>query len=79
MLANAAVHLYKLNPTTRGYDAVEGGGLLGCVLMGSGLNFQLLIYNSQVCSYHCYFLHRAHVFLSFTETPTGIHPLNSEL
>lgn len=51
MLANAPVHLYKLNPATRGYDAVEGGGLLGCVLMGSGLNFQLLIYNAQVI--HC--------------------------
>ena len=56
MLANSPVHLYKLNPATRAYDAIEGGGLLGCVLMGSGLNFQLLIYNAQVISFNIRYL-----------------------
>jgi hypothetical protein len=48
MLAAATVRLYKVNPTTRAYDAVENGGFLGCVLMGTGLTFQFLIYNAQV-------------------------------
>lgn len=47
MLGSASIRLYKLNPTTRAYDAVEGGGLLGCIIMGAGLTFQLLIYNAQ--------------------------------
>ena len=41
------VRLFKINPTTNSYEAHEGGGVLGCVLMGAGINFQLLIYNGQ--------------------------------
>jgi hypothetical protein len=46
-MASAAVRLFKVNPSTGGYDAVDGGGLLGCVMMGTGLTFQILIYNAQ--------------------------------
>lgn len=46
-MASAAVRLFKVNPSTGGYDAVEGGGLLGCVMMGTGLTFQILVYNGQ--------------------------------
>lgn len=46
-MASAAVRLYKVNPSTGAYDALEGGGLLGCVMMGTGLTFQILIYNGQ--------------------------------
>ncbi len=41
------VRLFKINPTTNSYEPHEGGGVLGCVLMGAGINFQLLIYNGQ--------------------------------
>ena len=37
------VRLFKINPTTNSYEPHEGGGVLGCVLMGVGINFQLLI------------------------------------
>jgi hypothetical protein len=30
------------------YEAVEGGGPLGCVVIGAGHQFQLLIYNAKV-------------------------------
>lgn len=46
-MAPAAVRLYKVNPSTGAYDAIEGGGVLGCVLMGTNLTFQILVYNSQ--------------------------------
>jgi hypothetical protein len=48
VLASAAVRLYKLNSSTGGYEAHAGGTPLGCVLVGSGVVFQLLIYNGQV-------------------------------
>lgn len=41
------VRLYKINPTTNSYEAHENGGVLGCVLMGAGTSYQLLIYNGQ--------------------------------
>jgi hypothetical protein len=46
-LTNATVRLYKINPATNGYDPVEGGNPLGCVLMGMAATYQLLIYNGQ--------------------------------
>ena len=46
-MVSAAVRLYKINPSTGGYDSIEGGNLLGCVLMGTGLTYQILIYNAQ--------------------------------
>ena len=35
ILASAAVRLFKVN-AAGGYDTVEGGAVLGCVLMGLG-------------------------------------------
>jgi hypothetical protein len=46
-MASASIRLYKVNPSTGGYDAIENGGLLGCVMMGTGLTFQILVYNAQ--------------------------------
>ena len=46
-MASAAVRMFKVNPSTGAYDAVDGGGLLGCVMMGTGLTFQILVYNGQ--------------------------------
>ena len=46
-MASAAIRLFKVNPSTGAYDAMDGGGLLGCVLMGTGLTFQILVYNGQ--------------------------------
>jgi hypothetical protein len=48
ILTNATVRLYKFNTATNAYDAVEGGGPLGCVLMGMTTTYQILIYNGQV-------------------------------
>lgn len=41
------MRLYKLNPSTGGYEAHAGGTPLGCVIVGSGVTYQLLIYNAQ--------------------------------
>ena len=57
-MASATVRLFKVNPSTNAYDAVDGGSQLGCVIMGSGSTFQILIYNGQVFS----------VFLNFNMT-----------
>lgn len=46
-MVSAAVRLYKVNAATGAYDAIEGGSLLGCVLMGTHLTYQILVYNSQ--------------------------------
>jgi hypothetical protein len=46
-MASAVVRLYKVNPASGAYDALEGGGPLGCVAMGSGATFQILVYNGQ--------------------------------
>jgi len=46
-MSSASVRLYKSNPSTGAYDAHEGGSRLGCVVMGSGLQFQILVYNGQ--------------------------------
>jgi len=37
-----------MNPSTQAYDALDNGGMLGCVVMGAGVSYQLLIYNVQV-------------------------------
>jgi hypothetical protein len=47
ILASGTVRLYKVNASTAAYEPIEGGGLLGCVLMGTNLTFQILVYNSQ--------------------------------
>jgi len=47
IMASAAVRLYKVNPATGAFEPHEGGTMLGCVLMGIGLNFQILVYNGQ--------------------------------
>jgi len=53
-MASATVRLYRINPATNGYEAVEGGSPLGCVLVGSGKAFQVLVYNAQVGQhYNC--------------------------
>jgi hypothetical protein len=48
MMVNATVRLYRLNPATRQMDAADNGSMLGCIIMGAGFNYQLLIYNAQV-------------------------------
>ena len=47
-MASATVRLFKVNPSTNAYDSVDGGNQLGCVIMGTGTTFQILIYNGQV-------------------------------
>ena len=47
IMASAAIRLFKVNQAG-GYDAVENGGALGCVVMGTGVAYQLLVYNAQV-------------------------------
>lgn len=47
IVSSAAVRLYKVNPATGSFEPHEGGAMLGCVLMGLGLNFQILVYNGQ--------------------------------
>eukprot|EP01038_Epipyxis_sp_PR26KG_P012106 gene12106-16203_t len=47
IMHSAAVRLYKINSTTSAYEAVENGSPLGCVVMGMGDTFQILIYNGQ--------------------------------
>jgi hypothetical protein len=46
VIASAGIRLYKF--TSGGYEAQAGGTPLGCVLVGSGIQYQLLIYNAQV-------------------------------
>jgi hypothetical protein len=48
VLASAAIRLYSLNPHTNGYDAVNGGNPLGCVIMGMNTSYQILVYDGQV-------------------------------
>ena len=52
VLASAAIRLYQLNPQTNGYDAVSGGNPLGCVIVGMGLAYQILVYDGQVGVFH---------------------------
>ncbi len=47
VLASATVRLYKMNASTRQFEAHENGSPLGCILMGMGLTYQLFIYNGQ--------------------------------
>lgn len=47
VLASGAVRLYRINPATGGYEAHEGGQMLGCVIMGHTTTYQILIYNGQ--------------------------------
>lgn len=46
-MASATVRLYRMNPSTNAYEAIAGAAPLGCVAMGVGSMFQLLVYNSQ--------------------------------
>ena len=46
IMCSASVRLYKANPSGA-YENVEGGNMLGCVIMGSGTAYQILIYNGQ--------------------------------
>ncbi len=48
ILASSPVRLYRVNPSTRAYEPVDNGSVLGCVVMGTGINYQLLVYNAQV-------------------------------
>jgi hypothetical protein len=48
VLGSSPVRLYRVNPTTRAYEPVDNGSVLGCVVMGTGINYQLLVYNAQV-------------------------------
>lgn len=48
VLSSAAVRLYRVNAHTRAYEAMDNGNMLGCVIMGTGINYQILIYNAQV-------------------------------
>ena len=47
ILANATVRLYRLNPSTMGYEAHAGGAAFGCVVLGSGDKYQILVYDGQ--------------------------------
>lgn len=47
IMGSATIRLYKINPTTRAYESVEGGTPLGCVAMGTGNSYQILVYNGQ--------------------------------
>lgn len=47
-MAAATVRLYRANPSTNAFEPVEGGTPLGCVVMGTGVTFQILVYNGQV-------------------------------
>lgn len=51
VMASAAVRLYKINQSTRAYEPVENSAMLGCAILGTGLNFQILVYNAQVTYY----------------------------
>ena len=46
-MVSAAVRLFKFNTITNVYDAIENSSVLGCVLMGYGVTFQILVYNAQ--------------------------------
>lgn len=46
VIASSAIRLYKYESS--GYEAQAGGSPLGCVILGSGTQYQLLIYNAQV-------------------------------
>ncbi|RYG95414.1 hypothetical protein EON65_56015, partial [archaeon] len=41
------MRLYRVSPSTGGYEPIENGGPLGSVIIGSGVSFQLLVYNAQ--------------------------------
>jgi hypothetical protein len=47
ILTSVAVRLFKFNSTTGSYEQHDGGSLLGCVIMGMELQYQILIYNGQ--------------------------------
>jgi hypothetical protein len=52
ILVAVTVRLFHATPEGGGYGgyvAVEGGAALGCVVMGAGTSFQILVYNAQVC------------------------------
>ena len=51
ILSPASVRLYRVNPHTRAYEAMDNGNPLGCVIMGTGIQYQILIYNAQVSTY----------------------------
>jgi hypothetical protein len=52
-MASAAVRLYKMNPTTRAYEAIENGSMLGCAILGTAVSYQILVYNAQVELFLC--------------------------
>jgi hypothetical protein len=47
MMASATIRLYKANAGTGAYEVQAGGGPLGCVIFGAGLQNQILVYNAQ--------------------------------
>lgn len=47
-MASAAVRLYKINQNTRAYEPVDNGSMLGCAVLGTGLTYQILVYNAVV-------------------------------
>jgi len=46
-MASATVRLYRMNPSTNAYEPIAQAGPLGCVAMGFGSVFQILVYNAQ--------------------------------
>lgn len=48
VMCAATIRLFKVSPSTHAYEAVAGGSPLGCVIIGSGIVFQILAYNGQV-------------------------------
>lgn len=46
-MASATVRLYRMNPATNAYEPIAQASPLGCVTMGVGSMFQILVYNSQ--------------------------------
>eukprot|EP00981_Chlorochromonas_danica_P003305 scaffold642_cov166-Ochromonas_danica.AAC.22 len=79
IITSATVHLYRLDGSGTGYEAVEGGAALGCVLLGSTSTStstcQLLVYNGQkvpqaVIAVDCAFAYRLQgLHLALTSAP----------
>ena len=45
VLTYASVRLYQVNSNTGEYEACAGGNLLGCIIIGIGIKYQILIYD----------------------------------
>jgi len=53
VLASATVRLYTINTVTGGYEACADGQVMGCVVIGSGAKYVLLVYDGQQKHWSC--------------------------